>query len=54
MLPINYYIRYAIGNDMCDPEFIRRVKKKLVLNDKDIQLLAEHTERRFFGRVERG
>jgi hypothetical protein len=38
---------------MSNTDLIERIKRKKVLNDKDIKILAEYTEERFFGRVER-
>ena len=39
---------------MLDTRLIERIKKKKVLNDKDIEILAEHTKKRFFGKGEVG
>jgi len=33
-------------------EVIEKIKRKKILNDEDIKILNQETERRFFGRVE--
>jgi hypothetical protein len=38
---------------MPDQKAIEKIKRKKVLNDKDIKILNQETESRFFGRVRR-
>lgn len=37
---------------MRENSVVERIKNKKVLNDKDIEILAEYTRQRFFGKAE--